>query len=1190
MKRLIRVWALLWVVVGLAVPAIVNAQQVSFDDSDPMQRKIVFHNDFSPTDLDKNNKPRRIYPVIQASQDDNCRKERPDLFPTAGELVRLVVNAHDSSNPTDKDAGIGPGQSVEVTIPKQFPCNRGMFYRAGRIYIFATRLFGDNSLEKAFLDRANPANNYPDAVKGLGARTTTKDNALKNMVLCPNDLCWIGRAKNDYGHDAPAQLLEYTIISQNPYNGAEFVDPNDPRGRSLIDFDVSYVDDAYLPVIMALLDTGATQYMGSATERKAFNAKLKAFLGQANWTTFAAYDSKNWTPQYSAFAKSATAWSSLVEQTNKVPSANILIENVKSGPHLFPGASGAYAPIWPGDPNKKDYKPTDDIFRQRLCVDPVYNKQCGLDLPTTQLCCPDINLAMLGCCDRKSWLIDELEFKGPDANPTSSHHTQQALKAKWLPWTKDVPNPCTQATQDAAPVEAGQKNAFCAAYHNTVKFLWAEFGVNNPECNKGGMTQAQKDDCTLAAIIGYSKKSGYDPEKCKNCSKEACDPTCVHEVQRNESVQAVMRNVPWIPQGPVGECAQCPNLDATKCPASCVIPPLPDPAQHLYHRHKFLHFWASPTNVYNLNPFTFLIHHPDGINARGAYSFSIDDFYGNFGGIASRLIVRVGLFGTEAQLAAKVPNPEPYDPYKQFKIAWGGGWHHLDVCGRRIDVPIPALGGNTAFSFWRDGIKMTECVVTLYETANETLRFVKYKINPVTYSPTDTYTGLPRQVEGLAGVWPTWLNQPGTGGPPATCNNDGVTKPPCPSPGPSQQSHYQYCFNNSNHPDKDQLCRGNLSPINQGTEMYVQISDAGCVATAPNTNPAPLPCGKPMVSLNIPAFPGVNLKKTKTHDFNGDGKGDILWRQNGSGQPSIWLGNGLGLPPATTPPNPGATYNVAAVGDFNNDGFEDIAWRDSSTGKILVWLLSKGTGTVSDPLVKIIGQRLFDNPDGNGLVWTILGAGDFNFDGRADILWRTQHGSLAVWLMNGIQTPGSASITGATMPAPWVVAGLTDFDNSGSASILWRNTTTGDARMFLMNGTTIFRNQLIGNADPVAWQIVGVGDFNQDGKKDILWRNVNPGVDANKGLLSVWFMDGTVHLATSNKLGKPSPSEWTVLAVADYDGNSVDDILWRQTSNNKIHVWLMIQEPAQAGTGLPPGTKLGSSGIIGTAAPDWQAK
>ena len=54
------------------------------------------------------------------------------------------------------------------------------------------------------------------------------------------------------------------------------------------------------------------------------------------------------------------------------------------------------------------------------------------------------------------------------------------------------------------------------------------------------------------------------------------------------------------------------------------------------------------------------------------------------------------------------------------------------------------------------------------------------------------------------------------------------------------------------------------------------------------------------------------------------------------------------------------------------------------------------------------------NIQSNGLVgtpgndWQIAGTGDFNGDGKSDILWRQISGAVAIWLMNGfnIQSNG----------------------------------------------------------------------------------------------------------------------------------------------------------------------------------------
>ncbi len=118
----------------------------------------------------------------------------------------------------------------------------------------------------------------------------TKPIALSESLDCP--ACYAGLALLDYGHDAPAQLLEYTIISQDG-EGKAFPDANNPDGTPFIDFDVSYVDDVYLPVSMAPAG-GIAQFMGSALNVSTFNTRMTSFLKDANWSRYAAYSELNW--------------------------------------------------------------------------------------------------------------------------------------------------------------------------------------------------------------------------------------------------------------------------------------------------------------------------------------------------------------------------------------------------------------------------------------------------------------------------------------------------------------------------------------------------------------------------------------------------------------------------------------------------------------------------------------------------------------------------------------------------------------------------------------------------------------------------------------------------------------------------------------------------------------------------------
>jgi serralysin len=67
---------------------------------------------------------------------------------------------------------------------------------------------------------------------------------------------------------------------------------------------------------------------------------------------------------------------------------------------------------------------------------------------------------------------------------------------------------------------------------------------------------------------------------------------------------------------------------------------------------------------------------------------------------------------------------------------------------------------------------------------------------------------------------------------------------------------------------------------------------------------------------------------------------------------------------------------------------------------------------------QIVGGGSTPNP---GNYWSIAGTGDFNGDGRTDILWRGQGAEVVVWEMDGSQIIG-----GGSTPNPgsyWTIAG-----------------------------------------------------------------------------------------------------------------------------------------------------------------------
>jgi hypothetical protein len=75
-----------------------------------------------------------------------------------------------------------------------------------------------------------------------------------------------------------------------------------------------------------------------------------------------------------------------------------------------------------------------------------------------------------------------------------------------------------------------------------------------------------------------------------------------------------------------------------------------------------------------------------------------------------------------------------------------------------------------------------------------------------------------------------------------------------------------------------------------------------------------------------------------------------------------------------------------------------------------------------------------------------------------------------MWLMNGSAITLNAFL--GTIPVEWAVAATGDYNGDGKADILWTNTATGDRAMWLMNGSVSTGGGYLGTV-PVAWEIFG---------------------------------------------------------------------------------------------------------------------
>ena len=170
--------------------------------------------------------------------------------------------------------------------------------------------------------------------------------------------------------------------------------------------------------------------------------------------------------------------------------------------------------------------------------------------------------------------------------------------------------------------------------------------------------------------------------------------------------------------------------------------------------------------------------------------------------------------------------------------------------------------------------------------------------------------------------------------------------------------------------------------------------------------------GSPTSSCASATGVAASSKLTDTHDFNGNGKSDIVWRDTSGGNVAIWEMNGTTVlnPNTAGVGNVPTTWSIVGTGDFNGDGQWDILWRDTS-GNVAIWEMN-GT-SVLNPNTAGVGNV--------PTTWSIVGTGDFNGDGKWDILWHDTSGNVSIWFMNGtsVSNPNAAGV--GNVPIVWTI-------------------------------------------------------------------------------------------------------------------------------------------------------------------------
>ena len=309
---------------------------------------------------------------------------------------------------------------------------------------------------------------------------------------------------------------------------------------------------------------------------------------------------------------------------------------------------------------------------------------------------------------------------------------------------------------------------------------------------------------------------------------------------------------------------------------------------------------------------------------------------------------------------------------------------------------------------------------------------------------------------------------------------------------------------------------------------------------------------------HTPARPPTTATATSSTplgDFNGDGRADVLLRRTDNGRWFFYPMNGRHVLPGQggVALTSNLAWAVAGLGDFNGDRRDDVLLRRND-GQWHYYPLS--------------GRRVLSGPGRvpltRDLAWAVAGTGDFNGDGRDEVLLRrTDNGSWHYYPLNGRRVlPGRGGVS-LTKNRAWTVAGIGDFNGDGRDDVLMRRSDNGRWFYYPMNGRQVLSERggvpLTNNR---AWAVAGIGDFNRDGRDDVLMRH-------RDGRWHYYPMAGRAVRSGAGSANLTRNVSIAVAGIGDLNGDGRDDVLMRR-ANGTWHYYPMNGRRSLSGAGGVP--------------------
>ena len=280
----------------------------------------------------------------------------------------------------------------------------------------------------------------------------------------------------------------------------------------------------------------------------------------------------------------------------------------------------------------------------------------------------------------------------------------------------------------------------------------------------------------------------------------------------------------------------------------------------------------------------------------------------------------------------------------------------------------------------------------------------------------------------------------------------------------------------------------------------------------------------------------AKAEATVSPDLTGDGIGDLVVR-TANGKTSVRPGTSDGTFGAGIKQTGAlAGYDlITAVGDVSGDGRNDLVARWPSTGRLDLFR-GRGDGRFRAPIK--LGTTWGDYTE-------LIGSGDANGDGSADLLARDRNGSMWLYPGNGKGGFGSRAEVRGNWSAYGTITGIGDFNADGRDDLFARESGSKQGVVLPSRGDGSYGHPLgaVARVKGVG-SVVGAADIAGDKFPDVVARNGRR--------IVVFANSGTIEVGKPIATGTDLSNVNLVFNAGDWDRDGHGDIINRNAKSGAL--------------------------------------